>query len=94
MSPYAIFSCMATVLAVLNSKGGSGKTTLAINLARALQLRGAEVLLVDTDPQATTRTWASRQPEDADLPLAVGGLPTRGLSRRNCGVSGAPTTPW
>lgn len=44
---------MSTVLAVLNPKGGSGKSTLATNLARALQLRGRSVLVVDLDPQGT-----------------------------------------
>jgi chromosome partitioning protein len=39
------------VIAVLNQKGGAGKTTIATHLARALQLDGADVLLVDSDPQ-------------------------------------------
>ena len=39
------------VIAVLNQKGGSGKTTIATHLARALQLQGSSVLLVDSDKQ-------------------------------------------
>ena len=46
------------VLAVLNQKGGSGKTTIAINLAHAFQRLGNDVLIVDTDPQGTARDWS------------------------------------
>ena len=48
---------MSKIIAILNQKGGAGKTTLATNLARALQLHGHQVLLVDSDPQGSSRDW-------------------------------------
>ena len=48
---------MAITISVLNQKGGAGKTTISVNLAHALQLDGAKVLLVDSDPQGSARDW-------------------------------------
>lgn len=59
------------VIAVLNQKGGSGKTTIATHLARALQHEGADVLLVDSDPQGSARDWAAVR---EDQPLTVVGI--------------------
>ena len=59
------------IIALLNEKGGTGKSTIATNLASALHLRGRRVVLVDADPQGTSRDWRSASPEGIDLPPVV-----------------------
>lgn len=59
------------VISVLNFKGGVAKTTTAIHLARALQLRGYNVVLIDSDPQGSSRDWGC---VNADQPVEVIGI--------------------
>jgi chromosome partitioning protein len=66
------------IIAILNQKGGSGKTTISVNLAHALQLTGDSVLLVDSDPQGSARDWHAASDES---PLTVIGLDRPTLSK-------------
>ncbi len=66
------------VIAVLNQKGGSGKTTISTHLARALQLEGFDVLLVDSDPQGSARDWAA---VNAEHPTPVVGIDRPTIAR-------------
>ena len=49
---------------IANSKGGSGKTTLATNLAGYFATQGALVMLSDLDRQQSSTQWIARRPAD------------------------------
>ncbi len=50
----------ALVIAVGNLKGGTGKSTVAVNLACALASTGRATVVIDADPQLTTTQWMRR----------------------------------
>lgn len=64
---------MTKIIAILNQKGGSGKTTISTNLAYAFKNGGYKVLLVDSDPQGSARDW--NEANGGDI------LPVVGLDR-------------
>ena len=49
------------IVALLNQKGGVGKTTLATHIAGELALRGQNVILLDADPQGSALDWTQRR---------------------------------
>lgn len=58
------------IVSIINQKGGAGKTTIAVNLAHALKRDGYNVLLVDSDPQGSSRDW--HEANGAQLLTVVG----------------------
>jgi len=54
---------MKTVL-IANPKGGSGKTTLSVNIAGYLASRGNKVALLDMDKQQSAALWIETRPDD------------------------------
>ncbi len=76
---------MAVVYAVVNQKGGVGKTTTAVNISAYLALSGARVLVVDTDPQGNATSGLGIRRSNIDL--SVYDVLVNGRSVRDCVMS-------
>jgi chromosome partitioning protein len=68
---------VAPIIAVVNGKGGTGKTTTAVNVAACLVERGYRVLLVDADPQGSATWWVEHGGTDFEIDLAKESDPRR-----------------
>ncbi len=75
---------MTLTLAIVNPKGGSGKTTTAAFVAHSLHEQGHRVLAVDADPQGSLFAWHQR----AGWPLPAVALPSAKLHRELSGITG------
>jgi chromosome partitioning protein len=73
------------VLALLNQKGGVGKTTLATNIATALALQGKKVLYIDADQQGSGLDWSAARKGQPLFPVV--GLPRDTLHREIAALS-------
>lgn len=86
---------MSKTIAVLNQKGGVGKTTTAINLAAYLQRLGKSVLVVDLDPQGNATSGLGLDKanvEDGTYALLIGQTDLAGVVRP-AGKSGLHVVP-
>lgn len=68
----------AKIIAIVNQKGGAGKTTVSMQLAGTLGLKKNKVLVIDADPQATATRWAASADDDSPFPASVSGLSAAG----------------
>lgn len=73
---------MGKIAAVANLKGGTGKSTIAVNLACELAERGASVAFVDADEQGTASYWIGRGDYPIEVKAAFVGRDVDGWSSR------------
>jgi chromosome partitioning protein len=79
----------ARVIAVVNQKGGACKTTVALNLAAALAETGAQVMLIDADPESHSASdWSTVRGDNNPPPFKLISMPQPILHRDVPGLAG------
>jgi chromosome partitioning protein len=73
------------VLAILNQKGGVGKTTFATSIAAGLTELGKRVLLIDADSQGSALDWKAARGEETSFPVV--GIPKDTIHREMAALS-------
>ncbi len=76
---------MGKIIAVVNQKGGVGKTTSAVNLAAAVGLKGKKVLLIDIDPQGNATSGMGlnkRELDKSSYDVIINGVPAREVIKK------------
>jgi chromosome partitioning protein len=68
---------------VLNQKGGSGKTTIASNLAACFAANGERPALMDLDPQGSSMRWLRKRPDDVPAIHGIAGFERSGAVTRS-----------
>jgi chromosome partitioning protein len=88
---------MMRLIAIINQKGGSAKTTTTVNLAAALGRQGRRVLVLDLDPQASASSWLGVKDGGRGLlDVFTDGLALSGLVQPSSaeGVEVIPSSAW
>ncbi|NCA72535.1 MAG: ParA family protein [Sphingobacteriia bacterium] len=58
-------------IAIISQKGGTGKTTLALNLAVASEMSGLPTAIIDLDPQASAKEWSKSRARETPVVISA-----------------------